>query len=143
MADNFMGPGLTLDDVYPVGSIYMSANATDPANRFGGTWQRIQERFLLAAGSTHAAGSTGGEFEHTISFDEMPTHQHLQRVVTTDGKLNSYVSAATAGSSNGGGVANASWQTGKLEVTTGSAGRGQAMSITPPYLAVYMWQRTA
>lgn len=71
-----MNPGLTVDDVYPVGSIYMSVNATDPGKLFGGTWQRIKERFLLGAGDTHAAGNTGGEFEHTLTLDEMPSHIH-------------------------------------------------------------------
>lgn len=54
------------DLVYPVGSIYMSINSTDPATLFGGTWERITGRFLLAAtdngssGASQAAGNTGG-----------------------------------------------------------------------------------
>lgn len=44
---------------YPIGSIYMSVNSTDPGTLFGGTWTRIQGRFLLAAGDGYAAGSTG------------------------------------------------------------------------------------
>ena len=47
--------------IYPVGSIYMSVNATSPASLFGGTWEQLKDRFLLAAGDTYAAGSTGGE----------------------------------------------------------------------------------
>ena len=54
---NFMSAALTVDDIYPVGSIYMSVNATDPARLFGGTWERIKEKFLLGAGDTHTAGS--------------------------------------------------------------------------------------
>ena len=73
---NFMGSALTVDDIYPVGSIYMSVNATDPARLFGGTWERIKERFLLGAGDTHTAGSTGGEFEHKLTVDETPNHTH-------------------------------------------------------------------
>ena len=73
---NFMSAALTVDDIYPVGSIYMSVNATDPARLFGGTWERIKERFLLGAGDTHTAGSTGGEFEHKLTVDEMPKHTH-------------------------------------------------------------------
>ena len=48
------------DAIYPVGSIYMSVNSTNPQTLFGGTWQRIQGRFLFAADSKHAAGRTGG-----------------------------------------------------------------------------------
>lgn len=45
--------------VYPVGSVYMSVDAADPAGLFGGTWERIKDTFLLAAGDAYAAGSTG------------------------------------------------------------------------------------
>ena len=67
---------------YPVGSIYMSVNATSPADIFGGTWERIQGRFLLSAtdngnsGASQAAGNTGGEATHTLSKSEMPQHNH-------------------------------------------------------------------
>ena len=73
---NFMSAALTVNDIYPVGSIYMSVNATDPARLFGGAWERIKERFLLGAGDTHTAGSTGGEFEHKLTVDETPKHDH-------------------------------------------------------------------
>jgi hypothetical protein len=64
------------EKIYPVGSIYISANSTSPANLFGGTWEQIKDRFLLAAGGTYAAGSTGGEATHTLTVDEMPNHVH-------------------------------------------------------------------
>lgn len=44
---------------HPVGSIYQSTDPTSPAALFGGTWQEIaQNRVLMGAGSSHAAGST-------------------------------------------------------------------------------------
>ena len=42
--------------VYPVGSIYLSVNNVNPGTIFGGTWEQIQDRFLLAAGSTYGGG---------------------------------------------------------------------------------------
>lgn len=66
------------DIVYPIGSIYMSVNSTSPATLFGGTWERIQDKFLLASGSTYSNGSTGGEATHTLTQNEMPTHTHTQ-----------------------------------------------------------------
>jgi len=67
-----------LERVYPVGSIYMSVNSTDPGTLFGGTWQRLKDRFLLAAGDTYAAGATGGEASHTLTAAEsgVPAHAH-------------------------------------------------------------------
>lgn len=78
------GGGVSLSDVYPVGSIYMSINSTDPGTLFGGTWQRLTDTFLLAAGTTYAADdgthttATGGEAEHTLTSDEsgVPAHGH-------------------------------------------------------------------
>ena len=65
-----------LDNIYPVGSIYISVNSTNPGALFGGTWEQIQEKFLLSAGDTHTAGTTGGEFTHTLTTAEMPVHNH-------------------------------------------------------------------
>ncbi len=45
---------------HPVGSLYWSMEATDPAELFGGTWERIKDRFVLAAGDTYKAGTSGG-----------------------------------------------------------------------------------
>lgn len=70
------GGGGLIDSIYPVGSIYMSVNSTNPQTLFGGTWQRIQGRFLFAADSKHAAGSTGGEETHQLTAREIPNHKH-------------------------------------------------------------------
>lgn len=40
---------------YPIGSLYMSVNSTDPGTLFGGTWVRIEDTFLLASGSNYPA----------------------------------------------------------------------------------------
>lgn len=60
-----------LDKLYPVGCIYQSAKATSPAELFGGTWEQIKDQFILAAGDTYAAGSTGGSANHNHSIGEM------------------------------------------------------------------------
>lgn len=63
--------------VYPVGSIYMSTSNVSPATLFSGTtWEQIQDKFLLSAGSTYTAGSTGGEATHVLTEAEMPAHTH-------------------------------------------------------------------
>ena len=53
-----------LNLVYPIGAIYISINSTSPATLFGGTWEAIKDRFLLSAGSSYSAGSTGGAATH-------------------------------------------------------------------------------
>lgn len=62
--------------VYPVGSIYMSVNSTSPATLFGGTWEQIKDRFLLAYGDTYENGETGAEATHTLTIAEIPPHFH-------------------------------------------------------------------
>ena len=70
-------PKNILETVYPIGAIYLSVNATNPSVLFNfGTWERIEDRFLLAAGSSYEAGSVGGEAEHTLTELEMPAHDH-------------------------------------------------------------------
>lgn len=126
-----------LDFVYPVGAIYMSVSEISPATLFGGTWERIQDRFLLAAGSSYTAGNTGGEATHTLTKNEMPTHSH--EIYSGYGDVVSNVSDAyryqTWGSSDRG------WKTGNLG--TSNIGGGKAHNNMPPYLVVYMWKRTA
>lgn len=69
--------GIDFNQIYPVGSIYMSMNPTDPGTLFGGTWQALNEgRVLIGANATYAAGSTGGEATHTLTTNEMPAHTH-------------------------------------------------------------------
>jgi hypothetical protein len=118
-----------LNMVYPVGSIYMSVNSTSPATLFGGTWQQIEDTFLLSAGSTYTAGDTGGEATHTLTTDEMPSHDH-----NTNG---SYLNNGAGGST----ATWLSWGAGSAKVQ--ATGGGQAHNNMPPYLVVYMWERTA
>ena len=121
-----------VDLIYPVGSIYMSANDTSPSILFGGEWERIKDRFLLSAGDNYEAGTTGGEKTHTLTVNEMPSHSH-----NFDSALN--------WSQEDGGWAN--FRTGSLTsagqggLRTAPIGGGQAHNNMPPYLAVYMWQR--
>lgn len=122
-----------LDLVYPVGALYLSTSSTSPATLFGGTWTRIQDTFLLAAGTTYAAGATGGEATHTLTESEMPSHTHT--VDSASGNPTAYI-ANQAGSIGGSGKNIIS----KPILPTGG---GQAHNNMPPYYAVYMWERTA
>ena len=57
---------------HPIGSYYWSSDSTNPSSLFGGTWEAIKDRFILAAGSTYSAGTTGGSAEmqlHSHSVD--------------------------------------------------------------------------
>jgi len=117
--------------IYPVGSIYMSINATNPSALFGGTWEQLQDRFLLGSGSTYVNGTTGGEATHTLTIAEMPNHGHKNFLYSSPGGTN-----FTAGSGGGGSTAESRF----LQPTTGG---DQPHNNMPPYLVVNMWKRTA
>ena len=120
-----------LKKLYAVGCIYMSTNSTSPASLFGGTWERIKDRFLLGAGDSYGAGSTGGEASHTLTGEEMPTHTHSLNASTVTGSGN-YDTSVFGGTRNG-------------TIINGAiaAGGSQPHNNMPPYLAIYIWRRTA
>ena len=118
---------------YPVGSIYMSVNSTSPGTLFGGTWVQIKDRFLLAAGTTYKAGTTGGEAMHTLTVDEIPNHQHALWYPNEGGEQSAAIGYPEAGSKN-------TWYAEASK--TGGAGGGGAHNNLPPYLTVYVWKRT-
>lgn len=132
-----------LSKIYPVGSLYMSAKATSPASLFGGTWEQIKDRFILAAGDTYAAGSTGGEAEHALTVDEMPAHRH--EGVNID---NLYCFGWENGSRTGvnfqkfyGGTYWGDDVQNRL--ASGYAGGSTSHNNMPPYLTAYIWKRIA
>lgn len=125
-------PESIFDKIWPVGAIYIAASSTSPAELFGGEWSRIEDRFLLAAGSKYSFGSTGGEAEHTLTKDEMPNHRHWG-VYRPDWYL-----AGETGQASG--VSNGASDN---QLYTDAVGGGQAHNNMPPYIAVYIWQRTA
>ncbi len=128
----YLGKAL-LDYLHPVGSIYQSTGATPPADLFGGTWEQVKDVFLLAAGDSHAAGSTGGEEEHLLTAAEMANHTHgYDYTGQSDATGTGAIKIVSPG-----GTANA--YTGEATSNCG----GQAHNNMPPYLAVYTWRRTA
>lgn len=160
----YMGPTQILGLVYPVGSIYISTVSTNPATLLGiGTWSAIQGRFLIGADGTYTAGSTGGNANKTLSTGEMPSHTHSDGTLATggggththsigrdqDGATGSVERVLHSSGISGaeqvfsGQLTSDGDHTHDVTGSTGSAGSGTAFSILPPYLAVYMWQRTA
>lgn len=117
-------------NIYPVGAIYMSTLNVNPSVFFGGTWVQLKDRFLLGAGDSYTAGTTGGEATHTLTEDEMPAHSHL-------------VGMAASASGSNWMPARSAKNTVDNNTQTSSVGGGQPHNNMPPYLAVYMWERTA
>lgn len=131
------GAGMSLQSVYPVGAVYISTSDTNPSTLFGfGTWEQIKDTFLLAAGSTYAAGSTGGEATHTLTEDEIPAHRHKITYPNAGGPYGDAAIGYPASSDT-----TKTWLAEMCK--TESVGGGTAHNNMPPYLAVYMWHRIA
>lgn len=182
--------GIQIDNIYPVGCIYMSVSPTNPGTLFGGTWEQIEDTFLLCCGTTYTAGSAGGSATHThtiadntnstaISINQMPAHTHTRGTMNITGRWE------INGSDNNGGIdaectgsgaiaafnksqavcstVNGSWNgtggfnfdasrnwTGATSSVGGGQGHSHSINITtdntnnmPPYLAIYVFKRTA
>ena len=122
-------PQNLLDFTYPIGSIYITTNGTDPQNIFGGKWERLKDRFLLACGDTYAFGLTGGEATHKLTVEEMPKHTHKGIIGYTNQP--GYYGRLYLGSE------------GTNFDDQNYVGGDQAHNNMPPFLAVYMWKRIA
>jgi microcystin-dependent protein len=123
---------------YPIGSIYIETTGVNPGMTFAfGTWVAFGTgRVLIGVGTSdavYAAGASGGESNHTLIAAEMPTHHHTYSdpynpaVRAQDGTDHYMV--------NYGGV--------HVQSNSSDTGGGGAHNNLPPYVVVYMWQRTA
>ena len=160
-----------VDLIYPVGSIYMSANDVNPSTLFGGTWERIEDKFLLSKGSSYRTlGGTGGSATVSLTQSQMPRHTHTQNshshtprgdydyFLATPTGAGAVTRNSTAGQSGtkvqnllqaSQGVArtntNSVTATNKYTGGSGSsesASNGSAHENMPPYLVVNIWKRT-
>lgn len=64
---------------FPIGYIYLSTSNVNPSTYFGGTWERIQGKFLLCANdnvTAYNAGKTGGAESVTLATTQIPAHNH-------------------------------------------------------------------
>lgn len=144
-----------LDIIYPVGSIYLSMNATSPASSIGGTWTKIKT-FLYGADT---AKQVGGEATHTLSLNEMPAHNHNgstgaagrhnhtvdPRIIAWYGQGGGNVlqGAGNYFGSVGSFGGQSTSEVGNHTHTIASNGGGQPHNNLPPYTTCFIWYRTA
>lgn len=175
-----------LNSIYPVGSIYMSVNSTNPSAQFGGTWEAFGEGKMpigVNASETDidAAEKTGGS--KWLDLSAVPPHEHTLAGLTTSGNsvdhthttpshshtsyhsmnLGVNVGSSTTRLAQGGGASSVSGSLGgntgaggasvtggnnvdhvhTLPSSTGAALGAYGTSYRQPFIAVYMWKRTA
>jgi hypothetical protein len=138
-----------IDSVYPIGSVYLSVDDSNPSSIFGGVWNQISRgRFLVgvgtgvdtnATGKTFKVGNNDGEYSHTQTVDELATHDHQI-----------FITQSSQGDDNAGpgnGNIGTSFRTIRPVnliapgMTAIDKGGSQPFNVTPPSFGVYMWQR--
>lgn len=108
---------------------WASNDPTSPASFIGGTWERIEGRFIMGASDTYPAGSTGGSATHTQTVDEIAPHTHDYAGYNRVGDGTPYLSSGVDAFE-------------KLNPTY-TAGGGKPMDILNPYYSAYIWRRVA
>lgn len=121
-----------LDKYWPVNSIYISYSHTSPASLIGGTWTRLESRFLWGTTKSGTIGATGGAQNVTLTIDQIPSHTH---------GVNTRAVYSTSGSGNGLTIQKYGSQTESQAIY--ETGGGQSHTNMPPYVNVAIWRRTA
>lgn len=151
-----------IDTLYPIGIVITTAadSTPKPGEEYGlAQWEQVGAgRSLIGAGTgtdqngksmTFSIGQQGGEYEHELTIDEMPTHDHDERINGNgqDGWNNSYgemVSLPVNGSGTQEGYgANVigMWNGSGNQVKTKTTGGNYAHNNLQPYLVVHFWKR--
>ena len=142
--------------VPPVGMCVTLGVDTSPAQLWANTsWVQIKDGFLMGASDTYPLGSTGGEWEHTLTVEEMPAHTHTATIENAGEHTHTFGTYTGSDSKESGSVySDGNWPTSSTTstssngnhthtVTAESAGEGEAFSILNPYAVKNVWKRVA
>lgn len=138
---------------HPVGSIYQTISPENPAVTFGGgTWERIEGKFIMGASDTYPVGSTGGRTEHSHEY-AVTYIANYSGIVGGSSDYSVMAYDGTTGGNNkvasnaGTGIGNEYKDVGTIPNQTiyykRSLGRTGYGTNMPPYYSVYIWRRVA
>ena len=133
----------TIDAMFPIGSVYITTTNTNPSTFLKGTWEQFgQGRTLIGEGTgddgtdtqTFTANSTGGEYKHKLTVEEMPSHTHKLQFRGGQGAQPNDPFANNRPMLQG---SNTYGQ--NVDETGGDVPHNNIQ----PYVTVYFWKRTA
>jgi len=129
-----------IDFFYPIGSLYQSSDNTfNPNTKWGGTWLKIEGRFILGSNSTKSVGDTGGNEKVTIEHRHLPDHTHpytIHSCTFIEEKIQSITNTSRLYAN---GASTPTGDTGGWKATS----QIDQLDIMPPYEVVNIWKRTA
>lgn len=142
----------------PVGKLWASDDPTSPASIVGGTWEQIKDKFILAAGDTYAAGSTGGSVTHQHDYTVHYNTKYGMLVNAAEewslssmlydesNQLSMHAAVKTSFDGNSAtikqSIIGASTESDRT-TTYNATGSTSYQSNLPPYKVFYVWQRVA
>lgn len=145
-----------LDYAFPVGSIHITEESYNPASRFGGSWIRVAEGQAIVGRNdgvtsdipdwVKTAGNTFGEYEHTLTTNELPNFRLGQNahsdVLATPAEPVPHVIFDVAGDFDG--LAQGTdpvLYTNKERVYTDPIGNDEPFNIVQPSVVYNIWKR--
>lgn len=147
---------INIANPYPVGSIYMSVNSTNPSTLFGGTWEQLKDRFLLGSGDTYNNGATGGSATVKLTANQSGLRSHGHGMKHTHSHHHSLTKFSSGQGSKEGYTQSSNRSLKSRDTTTDATASSksttdsntaldakEAHNNLPPYLVVYMWKRIA
>jgi hypothetical protein len=139
--------------LFPVGAIYTATVSTNPATLLGfGTWTAFGAgRTIIGNGGGYSAGATGGSADaitvshtHTATSTVTdPSHAHAFPAGVAIAQVGSALNLS--GTPQNAAINNTNTASTGITVATSIASSGSSGTNAnlPPYIVVYMWQRTA
>lgn len=118
---------------------YSSPTPENPADIFGGKWERLKGRFLWGIEDGESGGVTGGEKTHTLTVNEIPAHTHKTQINTY-----SAFNPQTTGNNNSGALGTLTKDDvnqPNYRATISNEGGNKPHNNMPPYYGVYLWRR--
>lgn len=136
-----------LNKIFPVGAVYITYDKKNPGTFLGGTWEQFgQGRTLIGEGTgndgstsmSFTSNSVGGEYNHFLTVNEMPKHNHLTVKGNDDGDTPNITDEFITYQSEG-----------SIPKTPGSyysahtryAGENEPHNNLQPYVTTFFWRR--
>lgn len=124
----------------PIGSLIWNKNQINPSDYYYGTWEAVEDVFILAASQSYPSGSTGGNFKITLKNENLPILTGtLPHIANDEALVTGVFSHGTTSGTHGEGTWNS--QVAINTVHNFKIGGGQQTDITPPYKSYYCWER--
>lgn len=136
---------------HPVGSLYISGNATSPAELYGGTWERIEDCTIWGASDTHPAGTKleaglpnikgrlsvralKSEYETGVFLTQKDGALESKAIGSTD-EFTNLISTEDSLNTHGGSLA--------IDASGSNPIYGASATVQPPAYCMYIWRRVA